>query len=55
MKAKSIVKLSLTVIIIAILAYITAFGLTIGKFSIPKAELRFKKEYGASLEIANNR
>lgn len=37
MKAKSIVKLSLAVIVIAILAYITAFGLTIGKFSIPKA------------------
>ncbi|MBR2477082.1 MAG: protein translocase subunit SecD [Clostridia bacterium] len=37
MKAKSIAKLSLAVIIIAFLAYIAAFGLTIGKFSIPKA------------------
>lgn len=37
MKAKSILKLSLAVIVIAFLAYIAAFGLTIGKFSIPKA------------------
>lgn len=37
MKSKSIIKFTLAVLVIAILAYIAACGLTIGNFSIPKA------------------
>ncbi|MBQ6999014.1 MAG: protein translocase subunit SecD [Clostridia bacterium] len=37
MKSKSIAKFTLAVLVIAILAYIAACGLTIGNYSIPKA------------------
>ena len=37
MKSKSIIKFTLAVLVIAILAYTAACGLTIGNFSIPKA------------------
>lgn len=37
MKSKSIIKFAIAVLVIAILAYVAACGLTIGKFSIPKA------------------
>ena len=37
MKSKSIIKFTLAVLVVAILAYIAACGLTIGNFSIPKA------------------
>jgi len=37
MKSKSILKFTLAVLVIAILAYVASFGLTIGNFQIPKA------------------
>ncbi len=37
MKSKSIAKFTIAVLVIAILAYVAAFGLTIGNFQIPKA------------------
>lgn len=43
MKSKSIIKLTLAILIIAVLAYIAAYGLTIGNFHIPKALDGIKK------------
>lgn len=43
MKSKSIIKLTLAILIIAVLAYIAAYGLTIGNFHIPKAFDGIKK------------
>lgn len=51
MKSKSIIKFALAVLIIAILAYIAACGLTIGNFSIPKA-LDAEKGIKRGLDLA---